>query len=590
LSVRIARTGAVVVGGGTAGIAAAVRLAELGVESVVVEKADVRRSGCLAAGVNALNAHVGGGRVPSDYADYALADAHGVASKDLLLTMAERLGDMVDWLESIGLVFQKDERGERLQRGWRNLRVNGEAIKPLLAAALARRPLATVLGRHLAVGLLMGEGRCLGLLAMSLTTGELTALEAPAVIIATGGAAGLYRSPSPAPARHRIWYPPFNTGGGLAMAIEAGAEATTLEMRMVALRLLHTMAPTGTLALGVGAEQVNAYGRRYEADYGRTTSQRVLALRRETAAGRGPCRLVARVTPRDLAGLGRAYLDMCPTQTLKWLEEGLLGDGAPIEGAPIEGAGIEGAPIEGAGIEGAPLKGAPRIETLSCELAASEPYVLGGHTGGGLWVDVARRTTVEGLWAAGDVAGGAPQKFVTGALAEGVMAAESVASFLSSRPARLSESEAIRLADEAAGNLAPHVGDPAPGAPTSAGLEDRLQELMDLEAGGISAGYAWDLASLSRARDGLKEIRAESLRLRAREPKHLGRIRELLERLTVAESLVAHLGARRETRWPGFGEFRDHPGLDSGFELFVNSRRVDGEIEILRRSLDGRVL
>jgi adenylylsulfate reductase subunit A len=341
-------------------------------------------------------------------------------------------------------------------------------------------------------------------------------------------------------------------------------------MRMVALRLLHTMAPTGTLALGVGAEQVNALGRRYEADYGRTTSQRVLALRRETAAGRGPCRLVARVAQGDLAGLGRAYLDMCPTQTLKWLEEGLLGEGAPIAGAGIEGA--------------------PRIESLSCELAASEPYVLGGHTGGGLWVDAARRTTIEGLWAAGDVAGGAPQKFVTGALAEGVMAAESVASFLSSRPARLSESEAIRLADEAAENLAHHVGDPAPGTATAAGLEDRLQELMDLEAGGISAGYAWDLAGLSRARDGLKEIRAESRRLRAREPKRLGRIRELLERLTVAESLVAHLGARRETRWPGFGEFRDHPGLDSGFELFVNSRRIKGEIEILRRSLDGRVL
>ncbi len=38
------------------------------------------------------------------------------------------------------------------------------------------------------------------------------------------------------------------------------------------------------------------------------------------------------------------------------------------------------------------------------------------HTASGYWVNTGRETTVNGLYAAGDVAGGCPQKYVTGAL------------------------------------------------------------------------------------------------------------------------------------------------------------------------------
>ena len=74
-----------------------------------------------------------------------------------------------------------------------------------------------------------------------------------------------------------MWYPPFNTGAGYAMGIRAGAEMTTLEHRFVALRCKDTIAPTGTIAQGVGAKQVNAKGEVYETKYGLTTPQ--LAVR-----------------------------------------------------------------------------------------------------------------------------------------------------------------------------------------------------------------------------------------------------------------------------------------------------------------------
>jgi adenylylsulfate reductase subunit A len=67
----------------------------------------------------------------------------------------------------------------------------------------------------------------------------------------------------------------------------------------------------------------------------------------------------------------------------------------------------------------------------------------------------------------------------------------------------------------------------------------------------------------------------------------LAGIWEFKERLTVAKSLIAHLEARRETRWPGFGEYSDYPLIDPKFECFVNSRLVNGRVKIIMRPISG---
>mgnify|MGYP007132864316 FL=1 len=48
-------------------------------------KANIKRSGCLAAGVNAINAYIVKGRKPEDYVDYAKKDADGIVREDLLI-------------------------------------------------------------------------------------------------------------------------------------------------------------------------------------------------------------------------------------------------------------------------------------------------------------------------------------------------------------------------------------------------------------------------------------------------------------------------------------------------------------------------
>ena len=172
------------------------------------------------------------------------------------------------------------------------------------------------------------------------------------------------------------------------MGIKAGAEMTTFEMRFIALRCKDTIAPTGTIAQGVGAKQVNSLGEVYENRYGLTTSQRVYGTVRENIEGRGPCYLRTEgISSEQDESLKKAYLNMAPGQTLKWVEAGKDPSRQNVE-------------IEG-----------------------TEPYIVGGHTASGYWVDTNRQTTINGLYAAGDVAGGCPQKYVTGAMVEGEIAA-----------------------------------------------------------------------------------------------------------------------------------------------------------------------
>ena len=73
-------TDVLIVGGGTAGCFAAATLgANPDVSVLIAEKANITRSGCLAAGVNALNAYITEGHDPAFYVDYCLRDADGIA-------------------------------------------------------------------------------------------------------------------------------------------------------------------------------------------------------------------------------------------------------------------------------------------------------------------------------------------------------------------------------------------------------------------------------------------------------------------------------------------------------------------------------
>lgn len=552
---RIIDTDVLIIGGGTAGCFAGITLGKKkNLDVLIVEKANIVRSGCLAAGVNAINAYITKGRVPQDYVDYCKKDADGIVREDLLLSMSERLNHVTKVMEDLGLVILKDENGDYVARGNRNIKINGENIKPILADAVKKQDNVAVINHLNITDFIVENNEIKGAYGFDVNDAVFYEINAKAVLVATGGAAGLYRPNNPGFSRHKMWYPPFNTGAGYAMGINAGAEMTTFEMRFIALRCKDTIAPTGTIAQGVPAKQLNSNGEVYENKYGLTTSQRLYGTVTENREGRGPCYLGTKGISREQEeDLYKAYLNMAPSQTLKWLE---------AAGGPSE----ENVEIEG-----------------------TEPYIVGGHTASGYWVDNNRETTIHGLFAAGDVAGGCPQKYVTGALAEGEITAQAIAERLegSGKGFVVNEVTDSELSVNAFAKKSEYERflNNKQGLVDIEQTEEAMQKIMDQYAGGVSTDYQYNEARLELADEKIKFLEQSIDNLAAQDADDLLRIYEIRERLTVCRSVIAHLKARKETRWHSFAENMDYPAKSDDWLKYVNSRKENGEIKIIIRDL-----
>lgn len=345
------------------------------------------------------------------------------------------------------------------------------------------------------------------------------------------------------------------------MGIKAGAEMTTFEMRFIALRCKDTIAPTGTIAQGVHAKQLNSAGEIYEDKYGLTTSQRLYGTVTENKEGRGPCYLKTdEISDEQQSDLYKAYLNMAPSQTLKWIE---LGRGPKNENVEIEG---------------------------------TEPYIVGGHTASGYWIDNDRKTTITGLYAAGDVAGGCPQKYVTGALVEGEIAAQSAAEYVkefagSDTDSKAANDSSVKVIDgkdastnEKKAEYESYFANPK-GFIDTEQLEETMQKIMDQYAGGISTNYEYNESRLEIAKRKIDDIEKLSVNLHADDMDDLLRIYELKERLVVCKVLIEHLKARKETRWHSFAENLDYTNKSDDYLKYVNSRYEDGRIKIIYRDL-----
>lgn len=553
LKVEKIETDLLIIGGGTAGCYAAITAAESSDLSIlIVEKANIKRSGCLAAGVNAINAYITKGRKPSDYVEYAKKDADNIVREDLLLTMAQGLNKVTENMENMGLVILKDENGEYVSRGNRNIKINGENIKVILSQKIKKLSNVSVMNHVNVTDYIVKNNKIYGAFAFSIKDEVFYEIKAKKVICATGGAAGLYKPNNSGFSRHKMWYPPFNTGAGYAMGINNGAEMTTFEMRFIALRCKDTIAPTGTIAQGAGAKQVNSKGEIYETKYGLTTSERVYGTVMENLEGRGPCYLKTEGISSEMSEeLKKAYLNMAPSQTLKWIESGKN----------------------------------PSEENV--EIEGTEPYIVGGHTASGYWVDTKRETTIKGLFAAGDVAGGCPQKYVTGALVEGEIAAlEAVRQIKQEKISiyEFSENDESSLLDKKVIEAEDFLNFDKP-LFSIEDLEEAMQKIMDTYAGGISRNYAYNEKQLKIADEKIDEVINLTNKLRAEDMHELMFVYELKERLTVCKSVIAHLRERKETRWHSFAENLDYREKSDEYLKYVNSKVIDGKLTVLFRDL-----
>jgi adenylylsulfate reductase subunit A len=240
---------------------------------------------------------------------------------------------------------------------------------------------------------------------------------------------------------------------------------------------------------------------------------------------------------------------MAPSQTLKWIESGKN---------PSE---------------------------QSVEIEGTEPYIVGGHTASGYWIDTDRRTTVKGLYAAGDVAGGCPQKYVTGALVEGEIAAKAAVKDLDQAAAidfGVSEKEA--LIKERKSEIETILNRNQEEFFVEQ-LEEAMQKVMDTYAGGIGSNYQYNEKQLTLAKEKIEHLIELSDEVSAEDMHELMFIYELKERLTVCLSVIAHLEARKETRWHSFAENLDYPEKSDEWLKYVNSKLKDGKLTVFTRDL-----
>ena len=184
--------------------------------------------------------------------------------------------------------------------------------------------------------------------------------------------------------------------------------------------------------------------------------------------------------------------------------------------------------------------------------------------------------------------GGCPQKYVTGALAEGKLAAlDMVKQFKAGtlKEADIQTETEIKVQEgEILSQYEKFRNEDAPAFSVEE-LEEAMQKVMDEYAGGIASNYQFNEKQLALADEKILQLQALAEKTAAADMHELMFAYELRERLIVCRSLIAHLKNRKETRWHSFNENLDHPETDEKFYKYVNSKLENGEVRMIFRDI-----
>lgn len=262
-----------VVGGGVAGLNAALTAAKAGVKVVVTDKACIEHSGHIAGGVDHFLAFLETGPEWDNRDAYLEFTAHSnFGASDLSVVnkvYCDELPSAIQRFEEVGCSLAKpDGTYFRTQSygqpgpWWINF--NGKKLKPLLASAV-RKAGCQVLDRVVVTDLLVSNNAIAGAVGFHLREGTFFVIEAKAVIIATGGTNRLYQNPTGL--SFNTWMCPVDTGDGEAMALRAGATLANIEyLRMSVIPRGFSAAGLNAL-VGMGAKLINALGEEFMTRY-----------------------------------------------------------------------------------------------------------------------------------------------------------------------------------------------------------------------------------------------------------------------------------------------------------------------------------
>jgi succinate dehydrogenase / fumarate reductase, flavoprotein subunit len=253
-----------VVGAGCAGMRAAIEAHDAGADVALISKIHPVRShsGAAEGGINAALGNASEDN-PEKHAFDTVKGSDYLGDQDAIEVLCNEAPGDVYQLEHWGAVFSRTEDGRIAQRPFGAAGeprtayaadITGHVLVHVLYEQLMKRELQ-VYEEWFAWQLVIDDDRCQGVIAWDLLNGGLKTIGAKTVILTTGGAGRLYVGTTNAYAC---------TGDGMAMALRAGVALKDMEMMQ-----FHptTLAPTGVLitegARGEGAYLLNADGERF---------------------------------------------------------------------------------------------------------------------------------------------------------------------------------------------------------------------------------------------------------------------------------------------------------------------------------------
>jgi L-aspartate oxidase len=357
--------GALILGGGVAGLFTALKLAPM--PSLVITGARPGHAGSSVWAQGGVAAALGPGDSWERHLEDTLAAGAGLCEPAVTEILVREGPKRVEDLIALDTPFDRDSNGnlalglEAAHGRARIVHVEGDragaAITQRLVAASEARPSIAIMDGLHAIELAMQNGRVVGLFARqgAGSDGRLTLFRGRAVVFATGGIGALYAVTT---------NPPEARGEGLGMAARAGAmiaDPEFVQFHPTAIDVERDPAPLATEALrGEGAVLINEMGVRF-----------MRAVHPE--ADLAPRDIVARAIHREIARGGRAFLDC----------RKLAGRFAPHFSTIYAAATT-------AGID-------PTRDLLPVAPAAH--YHMGG-----IATDAVGRSSLEGLWACGECA------------------------------------------------------------------------------------------------------------------------------------------------------------------------------------------
>ncbi|KUY92665.1 oxidoreductase [Burkholderia territorii] len=395
----------VVVGGGTAGPMAAIKAKERdpSLRVLLLEKANVKRSGAISMGMDGLNnAVIPGHATPEQYTREITIANDGIVDQEAVYAYAAHSFATIEQLDRWGVKFEKDGTGDYAVKKVHHMgsyvlpMPEGHDIKKVLYRQLKRARIA-ITNRIVATRVLTdAHGRASGVLGFDCRTADFHVIRAKAVILCCGAAG---RLGLPASGYLMGTYEnPTNAGDGYAMAYHAGAALANLECFQINPLIKDYNGPACAYVTGpLGGFTANGKGERFiECDY--WSGQMMWEFHQELQSGNGPVFL---------------KLDHLAEETIQTIEQILHTNERPSRGRFHAGRGTD-------------------YRHQMVEMHISEIGLCSGHSASGVYVNARAETTVPGLYAAGDMAA-VPHNYMLGAFTYGWFAGQNAADDVAGR-------------------------------------------------------------------------------------------------------------------------------------------------------------